>query len=127
MINALRGVAGLETAVPSLALAGLQTAELTPDELADALLLEAELLAAPYEPEDLPDALNLYLRGIGHEPLLKAADEAELMCRINDGKAAAATLVTGSILAPPVPASSPLLATPIVVLVVYALPILPEW
>lgn len=101
-MNALRGAAGLETAVPSLALAGLETAEPTPDELADALLLEAELLATADDAEALPDGLSLYLREIGHEPLLTAADEAELMRVINDGKAAASTLAAGGRIVPPV-------------------------
>ncbi len=101
-MNALHGAAGLETAAPPLALAGLETAEPTPDELADALLLEAELLAAPGASDALPDGLNLYLREIGHAPLLTAADEAALMHAINAGKAAAATLAAGGRIAPPV-------------------------
>ncbi|WP_322489393.1 sigma-70 family RNA polymerase sigma factor [Chloroflexus sp.] len=102
-MNALQGAAGLEAAAPpSLALAGLETAEPPPDELADALLLEAELLVASYEPDDLPEALNLYLREIGHEPLLSAADEAELMRAINAGRAAAEMLAAGGRIAPSV-------------------------
>lgn len=97
------GAAGLEAAAPlPLALAGLEAAEPTPDDLADALLLEAELLAAANEQDALPDGLSLYLREIGHEPLLEAADEAALMRDINAGKAAAATLAAGGRIAPPV-------------------------
>lgn len=63
-MNAPMGAAGLETAALSpLARAGLEAAEPTSAELADAMLLEAELLAAFDEPDALPDSLNLYSCG----------------------------------------------------------------
>jgi len=102
-MKALMGAAGLEAAAPpTLGVAGLETVEPTIDDLADAVLLEAELLAAPQEYDDLPDGLTLYLREIGGIGLLTAADEAELMHAISAGNEAAVTLDAGGRIAPPV-------------------------
>ncbi|NNJ13622.1 sigma-70 family RNA polymerase sigma factor [Chloroflexales bacterium ZM16-3] len=75
-------------------------AEPTLDDLADALLLEAEALAD--RSADLPDALTQYLHAIGRTPLLTQAQEVALMQAIVAGAEARATLEAGGRIAPPV-------------------------
>jgi len=84
---------------------GLEATEPTITDLADVLLLEADLLAAPRPADELaglPDGITLYLREIGATALLTAAEEAALMHAINAGTVAAATLAAGGQIAPPV-------------------------
>jgi RNA polymerase primary sigma factor len=77
-------------------------AEPSLDDLADALLREAEALADPSPPHDLPDALTHYLHEIGRTPLLTQAQEVALTQAIAAGAEARATLEAGGRIAPPV-------------------------
>jgi RNA polymerase primary sigma factor len=100
-MDALQSAAGLEPVVPSPSvLMNLEAAEPTSTDLADALLLEAELLADGHAAGELPESLDLYLREIGRTPLLTAADEAALMHVIGEGRRAAAALAAGGGLEP---------------------------